>query len=522
MSDPVYREILANCCASIKTHCRIFHPDRFFRPFSPYHDQLFEVYDDTSIQKIVITAHRGFGKTSIFNFAIPSQSLLFKKTTFMSPISATSTGAVIQSENLKSAFTDQKFIAACSELYGLENGIKSDSFSRDMWESANGVFVLPRGRGQQVRGMSFGASGKRPGLIVVDDLEEAESVLSKEQRDKTKEWFFTDVCNSVDKPLKTWRIVVIGTILHEDCLLNALINDSSWTYLNFPLCDENFKSCWVNYMTDEDVLALKKEHEDQNILAAFYREFMNVCNPSEDAVFKPEYFRYYDEAEMSQKLNLEDNVIIVDPAKTAKMHSAKSAILGAAICRSNIYYRDLINERLRIDEIAPAAFDMADRLGAHTIAVEDAGLQDWIRHPFLNEMTARGRHYNIIWLSGKNGKEEIVSDDAHRAVSRSASSRGKTLRVAALAPYYRQGRIFHNKSCCGPLEAQLLSFPLSKYWDAMDTAAYTIQVMSIGDRYMEPDVPEDEDEDNLEAEYRRLALEDDPSFSEEELACYGS
>ena len=74
-------------------------------------------------------------------------------------------------------------------------------------------------------------------------------------------------------------------------------------------------------------------------------------------------------------------------------------------------------------------------------------------------------------------------------------------RIAALVPFYRQGYVFHNRSCCGGLEAQLLSFPRSRLFDIMDALAYIIEMMELGDRYFDPPEEEDVDSEFEELEY---------------------
>ena len=75
--------------------------------------------------------------------------------------------------------------------------MKSNTFSQDQWITETGTMVMPRGSGQQIRGLLFG--NFRPDLIFGDDIEDSESVKSEEQRRKLKEWFFADVMNSVDR-----------------------------------------------------------------------------------------------------------------------------------------------------------------------------------------------------------------------------------------------------------------------------------------------------------------------------------
>src|ERR1700739_2115945 len=48
--------------------------------------------------------------------------------------------------------------------------------------------IIARGSGQKMRGRKW--QGKRPGLIVCDDLEDDEQVESLERRGKFRRWFF--------------------------------------------------------------------------------------------------------------------------------------------------------------------------------------------------------------------------------------------------------------------------------------------------------------------------------------------
>jgi hypothetical protein len=108
-------------------------------------------------------------------------------------------------------------------------------------------------------------------------------------------------------------------------------------------------------------------------------------------------------------------------------------------------------------------------------------------------MLRRGKFYDLIELKARGSKED---------------------RIAALIPFYRMGFIFHNKTCCAPLEAQLLSYPRSKKWDIMDALAYVVEMLELGERYFVPndEIFEDKEED-IEREYAELERENEPAMS---------
>lgn len=213
--DRDLQEVLVSCYRATRTSCKVLFPERFTLPFSKLHQEIFSILDDDSIQLAAIAAPRGFGKTSIVNLSYPAKKILFREKKFIVPISCTATQAVMQAENLKRELVQNPIIV---ELFG---NLKSDSWSKECWITSTGVMVLPRGAGQQVRGILH--EHYRPDLIVCDDLEDAESVMNEELRKKRKEWFFADVCNAINRAKKDWKIVVIGTILHEDSLLANLV-----------------------------------------------------------------------------------------------------------------------------------------------------------------------------------------------------------------------------------------------------------------------------------------------------------
>ena len=461
------QETMQRCYGSTKATAKVIFPDRFNLPFSSLHEEIFKILDNDEIKQAVIAAPRGFGKTSLCTIAHPAKRILFGEKKFIVPISATATNAVTQGENLKRELLYNPIV---KELFG---PMKSESFSRDQWITANGTMVMPRGAGQQVRGNLF--DKYRPDLIIADDLENSEAVMSEDQRKKLKDWWFSDVCNSINRSLNNWKIIVIGTVLHEDSLLINLLEDPSWHSVQLSICDDNYHSNWPDFMTDEQVMKLRDEHESRGQLDMFYREYRNIPVSTEDATFRPEYFQYYDEPELVDNKDIE-TVIMIDPAKTVKMHSAESAIVAVGIDRASarLYVRDIVAAKLYPDQLYDEAFKMAARMGANVVGIEVTSLNEFITQPIKNEMSKRGQYFQLIELKARGKKED---------------------RIAALVPFYRQGYVFHNKQCCGGLEGQLLSFPRSRLWDIMDAFAYIVEMMELGDRYFEPPEqadPEDE------------------------------
>jgi phage terminase large subunit-like protein len=473
------KTLMSQCFLSTKVSAKILFPERFYLPFSSLHDTIFDILDDDKIQLALIIAPRGFGKTSTVNLALPAKKILFQEKKFIVPISCTATQAVMQGENLKRELMTNRMI---SQLFG---SMKSDTFSKEMWVTASGTAVMPRGSGQQVRGILFGDN--RPDLIIVDDLEDGEAVKSEEQRAKTKAWFFEDVLNSINRSRKDWKIIVIGTLLHEDSLLANLLEDPGWYHAHLSICDDNFKSNWPDFMNDQQILELVDSYRRIGLLDSFYREYMGVPIAKESARFQQSMFKYYDEGDkdfIKDKKGLE-SLVILDPAKTTKSTSDETAIVGLSIDvqAPKIYVRDIVKGMIHPEQQYKECFDMADRLGARTIGIEVTSLNEFITYPLRTEMLRQKRYYNIVELKARASKNE---------------------RIDALVPFYRLGFVYHNRSICSALEAQLLSFPRSKKDDIMDAVAYVVEMLEAGERYFVPHETADEVND----EYKDLADEE--------------
>jgi len=492
--DNQLEEVLARCAVSIEAHCKIMHPERFTRPFSKGHKQLFELIDDWSIQRLLVIAHRGFGKTSIFNYAVPSQAIAFGKAKFIVPVSATATSAVLSSDNLRrELMTNMSFKPLITDI---KPEGREEAFSKTMWTTSNGVLVFPRSPGQQTRGILHG--NNRPDLILPDDLETPEGVMNPEQRKKISEWFKTDLANAVDRSSNNWRIMMTGSILHEDCLLQNFKESDNWVVHEMPLCDDEYQTYWTEYKTTKGIAELREEYKDN--LDQFAREFMNLPISKEDASFRQEFFKYYDEVELKLNDNPKvETVILVDPAKTLNQTSASTGIVGVGLnlATNAIYVRDAINAKISPDKIYDEIFKMAERLKAKVIGVEVTSLNEFIVQPLKNEMLRRGLHFEIVELKARKGEGEFAGP--HKA---------KIGRIAALIPYYRQGLIYHNRGCSGPLELQLLAYPRARRWDLMDAFAYIVEMMELGGRYFEHIAGEDNPTTG-EEDYDKLLKEDE-------------
>jgi predicted phage terminase large subunit-like protein len=463
---------------------KVMFPERFFAPFSSLHDQIFDLIDSDA-PRIAIAAPRGIGKTSIVALALASRKILFELCRFFTYVSNSATSGELQTENLKFELVSNQMIRHFFGSIKAKSATGLDeSFSKKAWVASGNTLVLPRGSGQQVRGVIY--HNARPDLIVIDDLEDTETIGNDEIRTKRKIWFHADLLKCTSRVDKNWQIVYIDTLKHEDALLQDLLDSRDWESLRLEICDDNYNPTAPEFMSKDEILKERDYHKAEGILDVFYREFRNIPISKEDAVFKPEMFKSYKEPDlMNPKIGKPPNlinVVIIDPAKTVKLQSAESAVVCWGISRSDkrMYFRDCISEKFYPDELYKVSLDMVVNMNALILAVEVTSLEQFIIQPIKNEMRIRGVTAQFMPLKARAKKEE---------------------RVATLAPHYRHGYVYHNEEVAGKLESQLMGFPRSKKWDVMDAAAYITKIMEDEAQYFDP---EGFDEGDPEEEFKEL------------------
>jgi len=470
------------------------------------YEQLFEVIDAKHNKK-AIAAPRGLGKTTLAKLRV-IKAILFREVHFIIYLSNSASSAEMQTESIKRMIQQSDLIRTMfGDIKFSKDGWR-DSFSKQSWVAYGDVFVLPRGAGQQVRGLNW--MGHRPGLIVIDDLESTELVRSDEQREKLALWFFSDLMKTESKFGDPAEFLYIDTVKHEDSLLKNLIDADDWLKVStedkvLSICDENFNTFDPNYMTTEEIKQSYQEHKNMEPSKTdlFYMEYMNIPISKEDAIFKVEYFKYFEEmgdylrvpkevlgvlsvnatgdSDEYEKIWVKDlvTIILVDPARTVKLQAAESAVVTVSVSRSSgkIFVRDVFAEKVRPDELYEAIFSAVLLHNAMILAVEVTGLHEFISQPLQNQMRVRGIYPYYIELNAKGDKDQ---------------------RISTLAPNYRLGYMYHNRSNCTALESQLEWHPKSKRKDIIDALSYINKVMDDQAMFFDPsddeDLPDEFDE----------------------------
>jgi hypothetical protein len=462
-------------------------PESFYGPMTQLHRKIFDLIQSDE-KYVAIAAPRGIGKTTTCRTKA-AKNILYQDSFFIPYVSKSHDSALLQTENLKRDLTSNEII---KKIFGpiktksLGDGDFSESFSKKSWVAYKSL-VIPRGAQQQIRGLVY--NNHRPDLFIIDDLEDDDQIENPEYRSRIKLWFHSVLMKAISRYNHDWRLIYIDTVKHEDSLLEELLASDRWCSERLELCDDDCRSTVPEIFSDEEIQEEYAYHEKEGMLDVFYREYRNIPISTKDAIFRKEYFKYYDPIDFQLSSKNLEFVVIVDPAKTVKLHADDSAIVGIGIDTASnaLYIHDIVAGKLYPDQLYDEMFGMAERLKASVIAVEETSLNEFIKQPIKNEVVKRNIFVELIWLKARGGDKDI---------------RGKDKRISSLAPYYRGGYIYHNPNVCGPLEAQLLPHPRAKRKDIADATAYVVELLDVGNRFFEPPetlFPDDESQyDDIE------------------------
>ena len=161
---------------------------------------------------VAIAAPRGHAKSTAITHSYTLANLCFREASFILIASDTETQAVMFLGDIKNELIENEKLR---ELFGIKRLIK-DTETDVIGEFTDGqkFRIMAKGSGQSLRGVKW--NGKRPDLIVGDDLENDEIVMNEDRRAKFRRWMNNALIPTL---ADHGKIRIVGTILHLDSFL---------------------------------------------------------------------------------------------------------------------------------------------------------------------------------------------------------------------------------------------------------------------------------------------------------------
>lgn len=168
--------------------------------------------------RLNVVAPRGSAKSTWSTFAWPIYLILEHQEPYLVLTADTGPQARKYLYDLRNELEDND---ALKENYNYGQG---RTWNENQLELSNGCLIEALGTGSKIRGRRH--RGHRPTTIIVDDPQNKDHIISQLQRDRSWEWLTKDVLTAGEPGT---NIVVCGTALHPECIVQRLLKTPGWT-----------------------------------------------------------------------------------------------------------------------------------------------------------------------------------------------------------------------------------------------------------------------------------------------------
>ncbi len=250
-----------------------------------WHREAWSLYA-TGGTRVACVAPRDHAKSTALTYDYILAELCFRTSDYCILIGSTEPKASEQLSNLSEELHENADLRAEFGISEFEVDQKTEIIVK--CSDGHRFRVLARGSEQKIRGAMW--KGKRPNLIVCDDMEDDEQVESTFRRKKFRDWFFRAAVQALSV---TGKIRVHGTILHEDALLVHLSKNPSWKFL-FYKAHESYSDfsniLWPEKWDATRLRARQREFEAIGDAAGYSQEFLNNPLGHADSYLKRDQF----------------------------------------------------------------------------------------------------------------------------------------------------------------------------------------------------------------------------------------
>lgn len=447
------------------------------RQLSAAHHEMWNVLNDTFINdihdKLNMVEPRGMAKTTVCDLALAVWLHCYAKSKFTLMGAKKDDDASQFLDSIKKVFTENQMIK--DEFGELINSKKYKVNSNEI-EFTNNTYIRAVGSASSVRGANW--KGIRPTVIIADDYQSETDIITDDAREKKfNRWSKeiekvgdTAVFRNGKKIKSATKIISIGTVLHNDCLISRLSrNKDYFTVLKRAIIlednqtvDDIFESdLWVEckklYFNDKDKNAkftarlFYENHIDEmkhpvlweekwdffyDIAVAYWEnrqafmsEMMNDATSIGEKWFKSIRTQSVDEIEDHSFIK---TMLCIDPASTVTKKSDSTSMLVGSLADNDFkYVRDMALEKLSFidycelaikklieyEDITHVYIEKNTFQGADIIKIKELmEKEDSLRNrniEFINEMQRKNKDEKISTIIDPVNNGQIIFADSN-------------------------------------------------------------------------------------------------------------
>jgi len=442
------------------------------KPTPQFHRELWD-YCCSDHSLVAIAAPRGHAKSTAVTHAYTLAAVLFRKADFVVLVSDTELQAVQFLNDIKMELYENQKLRSLFKVSDIYKDAEREIRFK-MGPDNHQVRIMARGASGgsgSVRGFKW--RGKRPNLIICDDMENDEAVSNEERRDKFRNWFYGALIPALSD---TGQIRLVGTVLHFDSLLERLMPETTGDEAQYTVREklkeysldksrawhsikyrahtdfDDFQDIlWPEKFNEERLSKLKNDFIKQGISEGYAQEYLNYPIHEGDAFFRKNDFVPMSEEDFDLAKTY---YAAIDFAISEKDKRSYSVITVGGVDHSGVLHIvDVIRQRMDAKQIIDEMMAVQIRYQPDLFVVEEGALKKAIG-PFLkDEMLRTGVFINL-----------------HPMVP----YRDKLSRARAIQGRMRQGGVhFDVESEWFPsFEQELLRFDRGQYDDQVDSIAW--------------------------------------------------
>jgi len=453
IKNPLVRKTLARMSHYYFFHIYLAHHIQY--ETAEFQKEIISVTEDFEQKFAVILAFRGSAKSTLISLSYVIWSIIGKQNIKFILLISQTHGQVKQLlANIKSEFESNDLLKRDFGPFEDPNEIwRSDSLILPKY----GTKVMIASLGESIRGYKHGHY--RPQIVILDDIEDNNSIRTKESRDKTYKFITSEVIPGGDTETK---FMLVGNLLHSDSVVMRFKKEMEngnrdGVIKSYPFWDKDKKPLWsAKFNTKESVEKLRKRVGNDKV---FRQEYLLEIVSDEEQVIEREWISHYDKIPSLVGNGYRFTAIGVDLAISDKDSANFTSFVAAHVFG---YGDDLriyilpfsVNKRMRFSETEDELISLVESLGGKEkvkIYIESVGYQE----AFAQRMNDLGYYSYSVGVN-------------------SASKRERLLFVSNMV---RSQKVLFPKTGDEELEDQLIHFGVEKYDDLAD--AFSILIKKI-------------------------------------------
>ena len=187
-------DMVESCFWSLGVFTYFYFPEIVRKPFGDQHNEFFNAIPRGARgKKVNVIAPRGSAKSTLLAVIYPLHCIVYKE--IYELLGMTSDHYIL--------IVSRNYSTAADRVQDIRDNIESKfpHLKGKRWgvrrtETANGVLLLPQGRGGKIRGVLY--KGWRPTLVVADDTDDIEALMNPNTVIKDSRWWNSDLMECGD------------------------------------------------------------------------------------------------------------------------------------------------------------------------------------------------------------------------------------------------------------------------------------------------------------------------------------